>query len=225
MAVLEVIICSDYPTQVALGATFAALGFGPLSGGQLSLTYVVLVSLADTVLLLGLIAMFLSIHGERPRDLLLGQRAIAAEARAGVPLALVALVLGVGVLLAVQQLAPWLHDVADNPLKNLIQTPRDAAIFAIVVVIAGGVREEVQRAFLLRRFERWLGGAGVGLVVTSLSFGIGHLIQGFDAAIATGILGAFWGVVYVRRRSVIAPVVSHSGFNLLQLTQFLTFGR
>lgn len=225
MAVLEVIICSDYPTQVALGATFAALGFGPLSGGQLSLTYVVLVSLADTVLLLGLIAMFLSIHGERPRDLLLGQRAIAAEARAGVPLALVALVLGVGVLLAVQQLAPWLHDVADNPLKNLIQTPRDAAIFAGVVVIAGGVREEIQRAFLLRRFERWLGGAGVGLVVTSLSFGIGHLIQGFDAAIATGILGAFWGVVYVRRRSVIAPVVSHSGFNLLQLTQFLTLGR
>ena len=92
-------------------------------------------------------------------------------------------------------------------------------------MVAGGVREEIQRAFLLRRFERWLGGVGVGVVVTSLSFGVGHIIQGFDAAIATGVLGAFWGVVYLRRRSVIAPVVSHSGFNLLQLTQFLTLGR
>jgi membrane protease YdiL (CAAX protease family) len=225
MAVFEVVICSAYPTQLALGATVAALGFGPLTGGQLSLTYVVLVSLADTILLLGLIAMFLSIHGERPRDLFLGHRAVAGEARAGVPLALMALVIGVTVLLVIQQFAPWLHDVPDNPLKNLIRTPRDAAIFGVVVVVAGGVREEIQRAFLLRRFERWLGGVGVGLVITSLSFGVGHIIQGFDAAIATGILGAFWGIVYLRRRSIVAPVVSHSGFNLLQLTQFLTFGR
>src|SRR5688572_966832 len=109
MAVLEVVICSDYPTQLALGATFAALGFGPLTGGQLNLTFVVLVSLVDTVLLLGLIAIFLSIHGERPHELFLGRRPIAAEVRAGIPLTLVALTLAVGVLLAIQQFAPWLH--------------------------------------------------------------------------------------------------------------------
>jgi membrane protease YdiL (CAAX protease family) len=62
-------------------------------------------------------------------------------------------------------------------------------------------------------------------VVASVLFGAGHLIQGADAAIATGILGAFWGVVYLRRRSVAAPVVSHSGFNLLQLAQALILGR
>ena len=67
--------------------------------------------------------------------------------------------------------------------------------------------------------------SGVGVVVTSLLFGAGHRIQGYDASIATGLLGAFWGVIYLRRRSVVAPVVSHSGFNLLQLAQFLTFAR
>ena len=82
----------------------------------------------------------------------------------------------------------------------------------LVVVLAGGVREEVQRAFLLRRFEQWLGGGAVGLVVTSVLFGAGHRIQGLDAAVATGVLGAFWGLVYLRRRSVVAPVVSHAGF-------------
>jgi membrane protease YdiL (CAAX protease family) len=225
MAVLEVIICSDYPTQIALGATFAGLGFGPEAPGQLNITFVVLVSLADTVLLLALIAMFMSVHKERPRELLLGNRPVGAEARAGVPLALIALVLGVALMNLIREFAPWSQDVAENPLIGLMQSPRDILLFGVVVVIAGGVREEIQRAFLLRRFERWLGGGALGVIITSLSFGAGHLQQGRDPALPTAISGAMWGVVYLRRRSVVAPVVSHSGFNLLQLGQYLTFGR
>jgi membrane protease YdiL (CAAX protease family) len=226
MALLEVIICSDYPTQVALSATVAALGFAPAgANGELSLAYVVVLSLADTALLLALIAMFLSVHGEGARDLFLGNRPIGGEVRAGLPLALAALAVGVIVLVMIQQVAPWLHNVPRNPLQNLLRTRRDAAAFAVVAVVAGGVREEVQRAFLLRRFERWLGGSGVGVVVTSISFGLGHKIQGMDAAVATSVLGAFWAFIYLRRRSIVAPVVSHSGFNLLQLVQFLRLGR
>jgi membrane protease YdiL (CAAX protease family) len=225
LALLEVAICSDYPTQIALGTTFAALGFAPLTDGRLSLSYVVLVSLVDTVLLLALMLLFMSVHRERPRDVFLGGRPVGPEIRAGIPLTAVALLLGIMVLLITRLLAPWLQNVPENPLKDLIQSPRDAALFGLVVVVAGGIREELQRAFLLRRFERWLGGGRVGVMITSLLFGVGHIIQGLDAAIATGILGAFWGFVYLRRRSVIAPVVSHSGFNLLQLTQLLTLGR
>jgi membrane protease YdiL (CAAX protease family) len=89
-----------------------------------------------------------------------------------------------------------------------------------VVLIAGGVREEIQRAFLLHRFEGWLGGGMFGVIVTSVAFGAGHLLQGYDAAIVTGMLGALWGVVYLRRRSAVAPMVSHAGFDLLQIVQF-----
>jgi membrane protease YdiL (CAAX protease family) len=46
-----------------------------------------------------------------------------------------------------------------------------------------------------------------------------------DASIATGLLGAFWGVVYLRRRSAVAPIVSHSGFDLIQIVQFLLVRR
>ena len=224
-AVLEVLICSDYPTQIALAWIFAALGYGPLVGQSLSVRYVAVLSLTDTLLLLSLIAMFLSARGERARDVFLGARSPWREALTGLPLTFVALILGILVLAAIQQLAPWLHTVEHNPLQDLIRTPRAAAVFAVVVVVAGGIREEIQRAFLLRRFEQWLGGAGVGVVVTSAAFGAGHLVQGADAAIATGLLGAFWAVIYLRRRSVAAPIVSHSGFNLLQLAQFLVFGR
>ncbi|OFW17580.1 MAG: hypothetical protein A3F69_02100 [Acidobacteria bacterium RIFCSPLOWO2_12_FULL_66_10] len=61
--------------------------------------------------------------------------------------------------------------------------------------------------------------------MTSAAFGAGHLLQGADAAIATGLLGAFWGATYLRRRSAVAPMVSHSGFDLLQVLQFTVAGR
>src|SRR5258707_570750 len=96
--------------------------------------------------------------------------------------------------------------VAGRSLQALLRSPRDAWLFALVVVVAGGVREEIQRAFLLHRFERWLGGGVVGVVITSAAFGAGHLLQGVDAAIATGLLGAFWGATYLRRRSAIASM-------------------
>ena len=74
-------------------------------------------------------------------------------------------------------------------------------------MIAGGVREEIQRAFILHRFSVWLGGGSLGVVIGSIAFGAGHLVQGYDAALATGLLGVFWGIVYLRRRSVVAPIV------------------
>lgn len=225
VAVLEVLLCSDYPTQIALAATFALFGFTPQHGGGLSLGYVIALSLADTVFLVGLILLFLRVHGEDPREVFLGGRNVVAEAWTGVPLVFVAFGLALAVLLTLHAVAPWLRTVPHNPLQDLISNPRDAALFAVVLVVAGGIREEVQRAFLLRRFERWLGGARVGLVVSSVMFGAGHYIQGADAAITTAVLGAFWGAVYLRRRSLVAPAVSHSGFNLVQVLQFLALGR
>ena len=226
VAFFEVLLCSDYLTQIGLGGTLITLGYSPLQAdGGFSLQYVVLLSLIDTVLLVGLILLFLRIHGEHPRTVLFGSRSLVREAVAGVGLTLVAFGIAVAVLGIILQFAPQLHTVANNPLQALMRNPRDIVIFAVVVVLAGGVREELQRGFLLHRFEQWLGGRWVGLVVTSAAFGFGHLTQGVDATIATALLGAFWGVVYLRRRSVMAPIVSHSGFNLLQLLQYLAFGR
>jgi membrane protease YdiL (CAAX protease family) len=122
-----------------------------------------------------------------------------------------------GLSLAISQLAPWLRTVPENPLASLLRNPRDAAVFAVVVVVAGGVREEIQRAFILDRFERHLGGALVGLGVFSLVFGLGHALQGWDAVLLTATLGVIWGALYLARRSVVAPIVCHAAFNLAQV--------
>jgi len=113
---------------------------------------------------------------------------------------------------------PQLHNVNVNPFEALAgHSLQNAALLGLVAIVAGGVREELQRAFLLDRFERYLGPSWLGVVFLSTAFGLGHLLQGRDAAIATGALGAFWAVVYLRRRSSLAPMVSHALFNSLEV--------
>ena len=128
------------------------------------------------------------------------------------------------VLMVVQFAAPSLRNVPQNPLAELAKNRSDALLFAFVVMIAGGLREEIQRGFILRRFEQYLGGGVTGLTIFSCLFGLGHLEQGRDVAIATAVLGAFWGGVFLRRRSIAGPMVGHAGFNLLQVVKFLTWG-
>src|SRR5262245_5434067 len=108
-ASLEILVCSDYPTQIALAWMFAALGHGPLAGQPLSVRYVALLSLTDTMLLIALIATFLFARGESAREVFLGARSPWREGLVGLPLTFMALILGVAVLAAIQQAAPWLH--------------------------------------------------------------------------------------------------------------------
>lgn len=221
IALFEVVLCSDYPTQLGIAVILDVLGFRPYtSAGRLSLPYVAILSIADAAVLVGLILLILRLHGERPRRVLLGTRPLGREALFGVVIMAVAVALGMMMLVLIQWLAPALHNVAKNPLEGLIRTPLDAVLFGLVTFIAGGFREEIQRAFILTRFEQSLGGATLGIVLSSIAFGSGHYLQGWDAMLTTAVLGAFWGIIYLRRRSVVAPIVSHAGFDLIEIMQY-----
>ena len=192
--------------------------------GQLSLRFVVTLSAADTIILIGLMVMLTVARGERVSELWLGRRPLGREAGIGILLVPVVFILVVLLLSALMALAPWLHNVPTNPLETMAGTAAGAAVLAVVAIFAGGVREELQRAFLLRRFEQHLGGAVVGVVVLSIAFGLGHIVQGWDAVVTTGLLGAFWAVLYLRRRSAVAPLVSHAGFNTLEVLRVAILG-
>jgi len=224
-AALEVILCSGFPTQIVVITVLSALGMKVrLAGGQLSPPFVFALTLLDTLLLVGLILFFMRAHRESVREQLFGTGPKGREILLGILLIPASFMVIVFVLVVVQLVAPSLRNVPHNPLQDLVRNRWDAVIFAFVVMIAGGVREEIQRGFILRRFERYLGGGPVGLVVFSVLFGLGHLEQGRDVALATATLGAFWGLIFLRRRSIVGPMIGHAGFNLAQVIKFLTIG-
>jgi membrane protease YdiL (CAAX protease family) len=214
----EMLLCSSLPTQLAIGYGLRIAGWSPVDAqGDLQLGFVAALTLLDAIALVGLMVFLMRARGERPAALWLGGRPVGREALTGVLHVPIVFSIGAVLLLSIRALTPQLHDVDVNPFEALAgNSPRDAAMLT-AVVIGGGVREELQRAFLLDRFERRLGPAWLGVVLLSAAFGLGHLVQGQDAAIATGAMGAFWAVVYLRRRSSVAPIVSHGLFNTLEV--------
>ncbi len=216
-AVLEVILCSGYPTQVLSVAALAAFGIAPGRDGILSPGFIFALSAIDTVLLLLLVFSLLRLSGERPWDIFLGSRPLMGEVSVGLVAVPALIMVVVTVQVGLQAIAPFLHNVPVSPFASFLDSPGSLVAFVGLVVIAGGVREELQRAFLLHRFEQRLGGGVIGVVVTSLAFGLGHTVQGWDAAIATALLGACWGALYLARRSVVATVTSHALFNIAQV--------
>jgi uncharacterized protein len=221
-AALEVILCSGFPTQIIVFTLLHALGMPMrLADGQVSPPFVFALTLLDTLLVVGLIVLFMRAHRESVREQLLGSRPVGLEMLLGLFLIPASFVVILSVLKAIEIWAPSLHNVPHNPMQDLIGHGRQAAIFAFVAMVGGGVREEIQRGFALRRFEQYLGGGAVGLVVFNALFGLGHLEQGQNVALATATLGAFWGLIYLRRRSIAGPIVGHAGFNLAQVLIFL----
>ncbi len=220
LSLVEVFLCSGFPSQLFLSLVLVTVGLSSSAETGLSFTFVVWLSVLDTLVVLGLVRMFLRARNESIRAVLIGPVHLGREAWRGLALLPLVFLVVIGGGLFIQHVAPDLHNVTENPLQAMLDSPTRLAIFAVIVVVAGGIREEVQRAFILHRFRQDLGGVGMGLLVFSIAFGLGHMVQGYDAAILTGLLGLLWGIVYVARRSIVAPVVSHSLFNLTELAIF-----
>ena len=215
---VEILLCSGYPTQIAIALALQAAGLGAIRADRsLSAVFIFALSLLDTIILLSLIAWLLLRRGESPRRVLFGDKPVGPEIAVGFLTLPFVIALVVALMFTILRFAPWLHNVPTNPLESFLGTQTGLAMFLLVVIVAGGIREELQRAFLLHRFDGDLGQPWMGVFITSLAFGLGHTVQGSDAAIITGSLGALWGVIYILRRSAIAPIVSHSLFNSAEL--------
>ena len=129
------------------------------------------------------------------------------------------LFIGVGVtVLLTRKLLPWTHDVSLSPFEGLLRRPVDILWFGVVVVVAGGIREEVQRAFLLRRFESSLGGSTVGLIVVSVSSVCAQAAR-VGCRDRDGRARLHVGMAVPAPAQRVAPIVSHAGYDLAQILQ------
>jgi membrane protease YdiL (CAAX protease family) len=221
LALFEAVLVCGIPTQAFVGVTLLVAGLSPSDGDGLSLRFFATLSLVDTVLVIVLIRFFLRSTGEQPRDVFIGRRPVWREATLGLALVPIVLITVAAVVLGLRTLFPWMQTVPTNPFMPFMDTPLEAAVFVVVVVLAGGVREELQRAFILHRFEQRLGGIRLGLVLFTVAFGALHLEQGLDVSVAVGLLGLIWGIIYIKRRSAMLPIFNHAGFNALQVFQGL----
>lgn len=178
----------------------------------------------EATITLVLVWVFLKIHGQRFHKIGWNTGKFLREAKVGV-LAVPFLFGATFVVGAVFQFFWPQFTGQGNPLLELVKTPRDLAFFLLTSLYVGGFKEEIQRAFVLVRFEDRLGGLTLGLVLWSSFFAYGHIIQGVDNAVGAGVLGLIFGLLFVWRRCVTAPIVAHALFDVITLVIYWLFIR
>jgi membrane protease YdiL (CAAX protease family) len=104
-------------------------------------------------------------------------------------------------------------------IMSFFKEPRNLLIWLPIGIFGGGLVEELERIFVLTRFEKWLGRPGLilGIALSSAMFGVGHLYQGLGSAISTAVSGFVFTLVYLRRRSAIEPIVAHAFSDVLAM--------
>ena len=181
--------------------------------------HLVLYLMLETSLTLGIILILLWAGGRRLRDLGWAERGWWRESLAGIRscLSSSAPLFLVGSLFRIF-LPQYVSE--SNPLLEMIQDGTDLGLLLLTSVIVGGIKEEVQRAFILVHFRNHLGGAVPGLILWSVFFGAGHSFQGVDFAVAAGVLGLLFGLLYLWRGHLAAPIVAHALYDVVTLLIF-----
>lgn len=223
LTLAEILLAMGLATDAL--AIYLLSGFPALSNPLGSVRALAAFTTLSSLLLLALLALMQRLRREPFPGVYLGRApARLREAAAGLPW--VAAIFGFAFLLKslFHHLAPGIYSGERNVLEDLMRSPGDLALFLFVALFTGGVKEEIQRAFVIRRFEAGWGPAWLGALLFAVYFGLGHRVQGWDEAIIAGLLGFAWGILFIRRRSVLAPVVSHGLYDALELIRYYLFG-
>jgi len=214
MAILEIFLVSGLFTD-AIAVLLATLITGVETGDIMSSTEALFVYLiSSAVIILFLVAIFQTIHRHDP-DLKIcfaPSRNIAKHILWAVFSVPVFFLLMVGLSAVFQVVFPG-SVPEKNPVLELIQTPAHLVLFFISSVFAGGLREEVQRVFVINRSAAYFWSPYVGLIAWSLFFGVQHYSQGVAAIFITALLGLGFGLLYIKRNNVLTPFLSHALFN------------
>lgn len=188
---------------------------------------VLFVCVKTVVVVVGVIWPLLGANGERLANLGFGLRDLRRAWLRGILLAAALFIVDVlaGSLLSVVGLG---GGGTSPTVIALFRDPWEAPLWVFCAVVGGGFNEELVRAFILTRFEHAFGrwGLALAVVVDSVEFGLGHLYQGVNGAVLTGLSGVLFALIFLHRRRVADAMVAHAGYDLIGVAAaYALYGR
>jgi len=93
--------------------------------------------------------------------------------------------------------------------------PAEVAAFTFVALTAGICEEILYRGWLVSFLGAAFGSIWTGLIVAAFLFGLGHAYQGRQGILATGVLGLFFGGMFVAAKSLVPGQVLHAAIDLV----------
>lgn len=100
--------------------------------------------------------------------------------------------------------------VPENAPSFLVPSGTAEYALAMVLLIVIAASEEVMfRGYLVRRFEGLTGNSASALIIAAFLFSLGHAYQLSGGVIGVGLLGIVFGLIFLWRKSLLAPMTMH----------------
>lgn len=87
--------------------------------------------------------------------------------------------------------------------------PFQVALAVVLVAVVAVAEETIFRGYLILRFENLLHDAAAAVVLSAFIFSLGHGYEGEAGVITVGVMGLIFALVYLWRRSLVAPITMH----------------
>jgi membrane protease YdiL (CAAX protease family) len=83
-------------------------------------------------------------------------------------------------------------------------------VLAVVLVVIVAVAEEtIFRGYLMLRVQGVTASPAAAVVMSAVVFSLGHGYEGSAGVVTVGVMGAVFALVYLWRKSLVAPMVMH----------------
>ncbi len=89
------------------------------------------------------------------------------------------------------------------------KSPFEIFLACILVTVVAVAEETIFRGYLMLRFNNLTGSIAAAVLISSVVFSIGHGYEGAANLGTVGVLGVILALIYVWRKSLVAPVVLH----------------
>jgi uncharacterized protein len=96
-----------------------------------------------------------------------------------------------------------------TPKFLTVRGPAELLLALVLVVVVAVAEEIIFRGYLILRLKTVTGSTTLAVVLSSVIFSLGHGYEGTAGVVTVGFMGLFFAVVYVWRRSLVAPIVMH----------------
>ena len=117
----------------------------------------------------------------------------------------------------------WFGEIDISSLDGLRGNLLSYLIFIVVMWVVAAFGEEFfYRGFLMKRLAQMLGDTNktwlIGALVSAIYFGLAHMYQGWSGVITTGIIGFIVGLIFMKEKTLLIPILIHGIYDMIGIT-------
>jgi membrane protease YdiL (CAAX protease family) len=95
------------------------------------------------------------------------------------------------------------------PFSSATKSPLEGFLAFVLVIVVAWAEETIFRGYLILRFKAITASPLTAVLLSSFVFSLGHGYEGSAGVMTVGFMGFVFGLIYIWRKSLVAPMTIH----------------